>query len=130
MTYSPPYRVLSINAGSSSIKFALFESGDSLLQILDGSIDRIGLSGSCFSVKASNAADSFSRPVDIPDHTAAVSVLMDWIEQRLGQDFLAAVGHRIVQGGPKFSQPQRINADMIAELHRLSPFDPEHLQQN
>jgi len=54
---------------------------------------------------------------------------MDWIEERGGSDALTAVGHRVVHGGPKYSEPQRINAEMVEELHRLSPFDPEHLPE-
>jgi acetate kinase len=54
---------------------------------------------------------------------------MDWIEERSGRDALTAVGHRVVHGGPKYSQPQRITAEMVAELHQLSPFDPEHLPE-
>ena len=42
---------------------------------------------------------------------------------------LTAVGHRVVHGGPKYSEPQRITAEMVEELHRLSPFDPEHLPE-
>ena len=63
------------------------------------------------------------------DHTPAVGALMDWIEARSARDALAAVGHRVVHGGPKYSAPQRITADMVGELRRLSPFDPEHLPQ-
>ena len=59
----------------------------------------------------------------------AVGALMDWIEQRIGRDALTAVGHRVVHGGPKYSQPQRITAEMVEELRRLSPFDPEHLPE-
>jgi acetate kinase len=54
---------------------------------------------------------------------------MDWIEERDGRDALTAVGHRVVHGGPKYSKPQRITAEMVEELHRLSPFDPEHLPE-
>jgi acetate kinase len=54
---------------------------------------------------------------------------MDWIEERGGSDALTAVGHRVVHGGPKYSEPQRINVEMVEELHRLSPFDPEHLPE-
>ena len=42
---------------------------------------------------------------------------------------MTAVGHRVVHGGPKYSEPQRIDAEMVEELHRLSPFDPEHLPE-
>ena len=54
---------------------------------------------------------------------------MDWIEERSGRDALTAVGHRVVHGGPKYSKPQRITAEMVEELHQLSPFDPEHLPE-
>jgi acetate kinase len=54
---------------------------------------------------------------------------MDWIEQRSGRDPLTAVGHRVVQGGPKYYKPQRITAEMVTELKRLSPFDPDHLPE-
>ena len=61
------------------------------------------------------------------DHTAAVGALMEWIEEHSGRDALAAVGHRVVHGGPKYSKPQQVTAEMVEELHRLSAFDPEHL---
>jgi acetate kinase len=122
-------RILTINGGSSSIKFALFEAGDSLRRILEGGIERIGLPAATLRVKGLNQADTLSRPVTAPDHTAAVGALMDWIEERRGRETLTAVGHRVVHGGPKYSQPQRITAEMVEELHRLSPFDPEHLPE-
>jgi acetate kinase len=121
-------RILTINGGSSSIKFALFEAGgDSLRRILEGGIERIGLPDATLRVKGLNQADDFSRSVTAPDHKVAVGILMNWIEERCGRDGLTAVGHRGVHGGPKYSTPQRIAAEMIEELHRLSPFDPEHL---
>ncbi len=122
-------RILTINGGSSSIKFALFEASDSLLRILDGGIERIGLPEATFRVKGSAQADNFSRSVKAPDHTVAVGILMDWIEQRSGRDALAAVGHRVVHGGPKYYKPQRITAEMIKELKQLSPFDPDHMPE-
>jgi acetate kinase len=122
-------RILTINGGSSSIKFALFEAGDSLRRILEGGIERIGLPEATLRVKGLNQADNFSRLVTAPDHTVAVGALMDWIEERLGRDALTAVGHRVVHGGPKYSEPQRITAEMVEELHRISPFDPEHLPE-
>ncbi len=122
-------RILTINGGSSSIKFALFAADDSLRRILAGSIERIGSPEAVMRVKGQDAADNFLRSVPAPDHTAAVAILMDWIEERLGREALTAVGHRVVHGGPKYSEPQRITAEMVEELHRLSPFDPEHLPE-
>jgi acetate kinase len=122
-------RILTINGGSSSIKLAMFEAGTSLRRILEGGIERIGQPEAALRVKGLNEADNFSRSVTAPDHTAAVGALMDWVEERTGDDALTAVGHRVVHGGPKYSRPQRITAEMVEELHRLSPFDPEHLPE-
>ncbi len=61
-------RILTINGGSSSIKFALFETYDSLRRILAGVIERIGLPGSSLRVKGIDHADNVSRPVAAPDH--------------------------------------------------------------
>jgi acetate kinase len=121
--------ILTINGGSSSIKFALFEANDPLRRILEGAIDRIGLPETSLRVKGLDPADNFSRPVTAPDHTVAVDTLMDWIEKRLGRDALTAVGHRVVHGGPTYSKPQQIDPEMVEDLRRLSPFDPEHLPE-
>jgi len=121
--------ILTINGGSSSIKFAIFDAGDSLRRILEGGIERIGLPDTTFRVKGSDQADNFSRLVTAPDHTAAVGVLTDWIEERNGRNTLTAVGHRVVHGGPKYYKPERITAEMVTELKRLSPFDPDHMPE-
>ena len=121
--------ILTINGGSSSIKFALFDADHLLRRILAGRIERIGLPGATFVVKGLNKADNFTRSVTAANHTAAVGVLMDWIEERIPRGELTAVGHRVVHGGPKYSEPQRITTEMVEELHQLQPFDPEHLPE-
>ena len=88
---------------------------------------RIGLPDATWHAKGLDEADTFSRSVPAPNHKAAVGILMDWIEKR--RDSLAAVGHRVVHGGPKYSAPQRITPEMVADLRVLTPFDPEHLPE-
>jgi len=121
--------ILTVNGGSSSIKIALFEADRSLKRILAGGIERIGLPEATWHAKGANKRDTFSHSVVAPDHTAAVGIIMDWVEERGGQDVLAAVGHRVVHGGPKYSEPQQITAALVEELHQLDPFDPEHLPE-
>jgi len=122
-------RILAINGGSSSIKFALFETGDSLRRILEGEIERIGLPAATLRVKGLNQSDNSSRSVSAPDYAAAAGALIDNITERSGHDAFTAVGHRMVHGGPKYSEPQRITTEMVEELRKLSPFDPEHLPE-
>ena len=119
--------VLTINGGSSSIKFVLFEAGDTLRRLAKGAISRIGLPQAMLEVKGVNPQNNTSRSVEAPNHAAAVGVVMDWLAEHGGA--VVAVGHRVVHGGPTYSQPQRITPEMIEELRRLSPFDPEHLPE-
>jgi len=121
--------ILTINGGSSSIKFALFDANPMLRRILAGRIERIGLPEATFVVKGLNKADSFTRSVTAANHTVAVGMLMNWIEERIQHGELTAVGHRVVHGGPKYSEPQRITTEMVEELHQLQPFDPDHLPE-
>jgi acetate kinase len=121
--------IMTINGGSSSIKFALFEAGDLLRRILEGEIERIGLLATNMRVKGLNQEDNFSKPVTAPDHPAAVAALMDWIEGRGGHGKITAIGHRVVHGGPKYGKPQLINGAMMAELQAIIAFAPEHLPE-
>ncbi|HVV73278.1 MAG TPA: acetate/propionate family kinase, partial [Verrucomicrobiae bacterium] len=82
-----------------------------------------------FTIKGSEVRDNRTSTVSAPDHLAAVNVLMDWVHERFPPGSLAAVGHRVVHGGPSYWQPQRITAEMVAVLRQLSPFDPEHLPE-
>ena len=120
-------RILTLNGGSSSIKFALFETDGALRRVVDGNLERIGLPGTVLTVKGTKPEDNFSRPVAAPNHKAATALLMDWLEARFCGDAPGAVGHRVVHGGPDYSEPQRITPEMIAALRRISAFDPQHL---
>ena len=119
--------VLAVNVGSSSIKFSLFEVGDSYRRMLHGGIDAIGSPQAVLQVKCLNEADNYSRPLAVATHAGAIDAFMDWVEAENTFGPLAAVGHRVVHGGPNYSQPVQITSQVIEELHRLSPFDPEHL---
>src|SRR5437660_3202944 len=119
-------RILTINGGSSSIKFALFEIGTSPGRLLTGKIDRIGLPDAELSVTGADQHRD-SRHVNAPSQAAAITELMNWLAQWMGQGEVVAVGHRVVHGGPRFSEPQQVTPELLAELHRLSPFDPEHM---
>ena len=73
-------RILVVNGGSSSIKFALFEAGDPPQRIFQGAIEGIGRSESALHVKGPSSSDNISRPLIASDHPAAVTVLIGWLE--------------------------------------------------
>ncbi len=123
------HQILTINGGSSSIKFALFECGNTLRQLLKGEIAQIGLSEAALHIKSVNQKDNISRQVAALNYTMAIGVLMNWIEEWNGHNLLSAVGHRIVHGGPKYNTPQLVTVEFLKELQCLTLFDPEHLPQ-
>jgi acetate kinase len=119
--------VLTINGGSSSIKFALFEARQPPLRLLEGRIEGIGQPEGNFEAAGAALPAPFAQAAAVPDRGAAVALLAGWIRQRLARGALAAVGHRVVHGGPRYWLPARVTPALLEELHRLSPFDPEHL---
>jgi acetate kinase len=122
-----PKTILAINGGSSSIKFALFELADEPRRLVWGGVDRIGLERGMLKAKDSRTSEAVSVPFEAADHAQAVELLIGWLGARIDVSSLAAVGHRIVHGGPNLVEPCWIDDAVLDELHRLSPFDPEHL---
>jgi acetate kinase len=119
--------ILTINAGSSSIKFALFEGTVEPTWILKGHIEGIATSGAAISVRSSSDSDNFFRPVTAPDFPEAVAIAMAWIGERGWNEKRGVVVHRIVHGGPDYHQPKLLDPKDVAALRRLVPLDPEHL---
>lgn len=118
--------VLTINSGSSSIKFALYYANSPMSRIVSGKLERIGLPESSITIKDKNGA-SQKMPAKAPNHRAGGEFIIKWLEKQFGFDFIIGIGHRVVHGGPKFTSPQRLTRALVQELNRLSPYDPEHL---
>ena len=119
--------VLAINGGSSSIRFALYAIGDAPQRRLHGKVERIGLHGTTLTVDDPSRNQHDSRVIGDFDHHAAANFLIDWLEQHIGLMSLAAVGHRIVNGGADYNEPQRVTPALLDALRRISAYAPEHL---
>jgi len=123
--------LLTLNAGSSSLKFAIFSRAEPARRLWSGRIDRMGSKESSLDIvahgEAPAAGDTSFASGSIPGHAAGVERLFDWLKRDVGIETLAAVGHRVVHGGPKFTRPQRITPELVAALRQMSPFDPDHL---
>jgi len=118
--------ILAINGGSSSIKFAFYQTGKPLKRTLYGKVDRIGLSGTNLTFHDPDEKMPASRRLTAADHKSAASFLIDWFEAQNAFASVKAVGHRVVHG-MTHSEPEQITAELIDELHRITPYDPDHM---
>jgi acetate kinase len=122
---TPAPAILTVNAGSSSIKFALFADSERLPRLLTGSISRIGQADALFKLRGVDEARDVSRPVAAPAQPEAIAALLAWLDET--RQPLAAIGHRIVHGGPHYSEPQRLDAQVLDDLRQLRALDPGHM---
>jgi acetate kinase len=125
-------QLLAINVGSSSVRFALYETdfNSQPITIYSGKISGIGALQGSFTLTLANGEASdekIIRPVSAPDALAAVVLLMDWILKGFDHKNLVAIGHRIVHGGPAYQEPQKISDEMLLALNTLWNLDPKHL---
>src|SRR5437879_6232015 len=97
--------VLTINSGSSSLKFALFAPGVQPARLLSGRIERIGMPGSRLVMAGADGGQEDST-VDVPDQAAAVGLLIELLGYLVGLTNIAVVGHRVVHGGNRFHRPE------------------------
>ncbi len=118
--------VLTINGGSSSIKFVLYQTGEPLERRLYGKVDRIGLSGTNLTFHDGTGKPQKSHNLVASDHKSAAKFLIDWLEEQNGFASVRAVGHRVVHG-MKHTEPELVTQELLDELHRLRPYDPDHL---
>ena len=119
--------VLAINAGSSSIKFAAFQSAGEIRRSLVGKIERIGLPGTVVSFDDSSLCEKDHFEVGSLDFAAAGNYINEWLAQHVDFNSVRAIGHRVVHGGAHYSEPQIVTDAVLDELRRISPYDPEHM---
>ena len=119
--------VLVLNAGSSSLRFTVFDCAASPNRILFGKFDRIGSPKTSFTLKTFASEQTERTDLPMASHVSGLEYLLKYLAGKNGLTGLRAVGHRVVHGGATYRHPQRVDHAMIAELRRLREFDPEHL---
>jgi acetate kinase len=120
-------KILAINTGSSSMKFALYEVGETEELLFTGSLTRIGHEGGAFTVRDGQGSSIAGESLAMPDHESACAYLFSWVESQGEACKPDAIGHRMVHGGPRYSSPQVVSPELIASLEELVPYAPEHL---
>ena len=123
-------KIISINAGSSSLKFTLFDMTDERV-IASGLFERIGIDGSKYTIKFNG--EKVSQEVDLPSHVDAVNILLDKLTDLniiSSLDEIHGVGHRIVQGKDIFTESVLINDEVMEKLDAIKGFAPLHNPAN
>ena len=119
--------VLALNAGSSSLRFALFDGNSPPVRTVSGAIDRIGSPKATFTLKQIGGQQAERAGIAAPDHVSGLNYVLERLSETAAAAGFAAVGHRVVHGGPRYRDPERVDGAMLVELQRISSFDPEHL---
>lgn len=124
--------ILTLNAGSSSIKFALFEDAAGPVEILRGQVERLGTATPHLEARSSSRilADERLDPERATDHEAALTVVIDVLQRAAGRATVDAIGHRIVHGGLAFTRPIVVADEDLTRLEALNPLAPLHQPHN
>ncbi len=125
--------LLTLNAGSSSVKFAVFLVCEPQMEMVaSGQIEGLGATAhfKLHPRRGQSGDTSVAAGHPLTDHTAAVGAILSWLEQEHGDARVAAVGHRVVHGGVELLQPAIVDAEILAVLRRLVPLAPLHQPHN
>ena len=119
--------ILTVNCGSSSLKFALFAASARPSRLLSGRVERIGMPAARLVMSDADGAQAEDRSVTVPDQAAAISLLIKILGYLVGLANIAVVGHRVVHGGNRLNRTELIKPEILEELRAIVPYDPDHL---
>ena len=127
MTFPLSRRILTINRGSATLKAALYESARHNELLLSLTVDQVDDSRGRLKIVQPGGAVLLETSVAFADADGALDQMFAWLGVHDYLSGLAAVGHRLVQGGPHHKYPERISPQSMAEIEQLVPLDPDHL---
>ncbi|MEP3442998.1 MAG: acetate/propionate family kinase [Sulfitobacter sp.] len=126
--------ILTINSGSSSVKFAVYAvDNPDAPALITGKITGIGGTPAFAARDPAGTAlepGTFAKLDPAIDQTRVVALLLPWVQAHLGDDAVQSVGHRVVHGGQHFDGPMRVTDDILQQLEALSPLAPLHQPSN
>lgn len=119
--------ILTVNCGSSSLKFGLFSLADAPEGLLSGQIRNIGKQDGQISIKDAEGEQLHTGEVAAGNMEEAVKVLIKLLGERFGKYNIQAIGHRMVQGGMAHFKPEEVTKELLSALEALTPLAPGHL---
>ena len=128
MTRSNKSSVLTINGGSSSIKFALYAVKVSLILIFSGEVQNIGTQTCKLNFTKADSGEQGIIDIKDGDHNEANDFLINWLERQDTFDYVIAIGHRLVHG-MSHTKPEKITPQLLHSLKEISAYDTEHMPE-
>ena len=122
-------RILTMNRGSSSLKAAIYRAAADEKLELSIQVDRADSSAGHVTITDAGGKSLLDTAVGHDDSDGALNIVFDWLAKQGYLGDMAAAGHRIVHGGTRFTEPQRVTPDFLTELETLVPLDPDHLPE-
>ena len=119
-----------VNAGSSSVKFGIYDMGGDEALLLRGQVEQIGVSPSLTASDGETELVSRTFPTAGFGHSEAMDAIIELARELLPDSTVKGVGHRVVHGGTHFAAPIEVSAEIIAELEKLAPLAPLHQPHN
>lgn len=119
--------ILTMNKGSATLKSALYQAGNRDDLLLSMTADQASVSGGRLKIADPSGAILLDFPVDCGNSSAMLEVMFAWLGEHGFLSRLVAAGHRLVQGGPRYRDPQRITPEFLSEIEQLVPLDPDHM---
>ena len=127
MTTAVQRGVLTMNRGSSTLKSALYDAANRNELLLSISIDQAAGSGSRLKIADAKSTVLHESLVDSNESNIALEAMLAWLGEHGYLNGLAAIGHRLVHGGPRYKEPQRVTPEFISEIEKIAPIDPDHM---
>lgn len=119
-------KILTVNAGSSSVKLALFEN-DYDNPVLSVSIENIGTAETASLIPSGQYGSNDTNEIKATNHREAIEAAVEWLHQQAHIDGIDAIGHRVVHGGTEHHRPARIDDELMEYLHSITPLAPNHM---
>lgn len=121
-----PRSILTMNRGSGTLKAALYDVSEAPRLALTIYVERTGTPDARLRIKNAESATLLDAAIGNSETNADLEAIFTWLSEQGHASELMAAGHRLVHGGPRYTAPQRITEELVAELHKLARLDPDH----
>ncbi len=121
--------ILTINRGSGTLKAGLYQASDPPALVVSMKVDRAGTREARFKITDMHEKALLDSAVEDSAANSDLDAILKWLSANGYASRLAGIGHRLVHGGPRYTESQRITPEMIAELEKIAPLDPDHTPQ-